>query len=188
MIGVKSIIKKLSNIFAINQSLNSNNTFNINIIQNILFYHDYIKILPLNYTPIIIPGLIGTKTKEKCIFKIVVPARAIVLPCPLFGDSENYTGEISPKKTINGQTYVYIKKTTTDTLQYTFTIDTQKRFELLKFVEDFNTELMTVYNHKSEIWKVFLTNNPISADSKGRYDLCGEKFDVVLEFEGIKVS
>lgn len=135
-----------------------------------------------------IPGAVATPIRQKCHFVLQAPARAIVLPCPVFGDGENNNGQVLIKRTVTGDRYSYVKKSDTRRLQYSFSVGTAKRYELLDFLYNYSDQLMTINNHKGEVWRVYLTNNPLTATSVGRYENDRENFNVTLEFEGLRVS
>ena len=82
------------------------------------------------------------------------------LPCPLFGDTQNYTGQMDLKRTMTGDTYTYVKKTSTEVVKYSFNLGTYKAIELRNFLLGHSQELITMHNWKGETWYVFLTNNP----------------------------
>ena len=123
---------------------------------------------------------------RKCLVILGVPTKSIVLPCPIFGDSQAYTGELNLKKTMTGDTFTYVKKTATEKLKYTFNLGTYKAIELREFLVGHSHELITLHNWKGETWYVFLTNNPFEFSHAARWQPLGERVDITLEFEGIK--
>lgn len=137
---------------------------------------------------IFIDNLIVNVIKGHCNFTLTVANRAIVLPCPLWGDQQTFLGSVIFKKTLNNETYSYIKQSALRKLQYVFSVDTQKRIELYNFVNNFSDNDILIYNHKGERWKAQLVNNPFQFDSRVRAEPRREKFDVTLEFEGIRLG
>lgn len=173
----------------INQSLNLNQfftrsgVFNLDIEQTITFFHD--RFDNISNIPITIHEVSIFKKRDN--FILSCPQQLVVLPNPLFGDAENATGEPIIKRTIWGDRYVYKKSSKTRRLQYTFTVDTQKRIEVEKFLIEHSHQLIEIENHKGEKWRGYIVNNPFGFDSRGRYLKRREKFDFVLEFEGVKI-
>ena len=108
---------------------------------------------------------------------------SVVLPCPLFGDTENLVSEMSLKRSMNGGTVTYVKTNANRRLTYTFRLlDTLKAREIMEFFKYYNSDYIRLTNHKSEVWKVRLLTNPIDFVKTGRFST-----DVSLEFEGEKL-
>jgi hypothetical protein len=133
------------------------------------------------------PIAVGNLVPRRCIVVLGVPAQSVVLPCPLFGDTESYTGEMNLKRTMTGDTYTYVKKTGTEKLKYSWNLGTYKAIELRDFLIAHCQELITLQNFKGEIWYVFLTNNPFEFSHAARWQPSGERVDITLEFEGVKL-
>lgn len=136
------------------------------------------------YVPNVYPVLVP----KKCLIILGVPSQVILLPCPIFGDSQSYQGEINLKRAMTGVTYTYVKKVKTQKLHYSFELWTKKYLELRQFFIDHAEELMTLQNHNAETWWVQLVNNPIEFTTESRWQPRGEKYNVTLEFEGVKIG
>ncbi len=109
---------------------------------------------------------------------------SIVLPAPLFGDTENITNEMSLRRSMNGVTRTYIKTNSHRRLTYTFRLnDDLKSLELLEFLRFYNSDLIRLTNWKGEVWKVNLLSNPIDLVQTRRFGT-----DISLEFEGERIQ
>lgn len=128
------------------------------------------------------------KIGAKCTVILSVPQRSIVLPCPQLGDTQAYTGSMTLKRTMTGDTLTYVKKSKTNKLKYLFWLGRQKGLELRDFLIAHNSQVITLVNWKGETWYGFLTSNPFDLVTAERWQNTGERVDVTLEFEGIKIG
>ncbi len=124
----------------------------------------------------------------KCLVILSVPGRSIILPCPQFGDSNTYSGTINLKRTMTGDTFTYVRKVDLEKLKYTFHMGTNKAIELKDFLLNFSDKQITLINWLGETWIVNLANNPYQFNAAGRWQNKGERYEISLEFEGIKVT
>ena len=134
------------------------------------------------------PSAVATLVPRSCLVIIGVPEQTVILPCPQFGDSEAYQGQVNLKRTMTGDTYTYVRKGRVEKLQYTFHVGTHKAYEMQKYLLSHAARLHTVYNWKGEVWKVYITNNPVEFSAAERWQNKGERHEFTLELEGIKVS
>lgn len=111
----------------------------------------------------------------------------IVLPSPKFGDSESNLNTQVIKRSMGNVLYVYVRKNELQKLSYSFEIGTEKKNQLEIFVEDNIARLFDLFNWKGEKWKVNFSNNPIDFPTKSRYLNEGEKYEVTLEFQGVRI-
>lgn len=158
-------------------------------------------VFPQFYTPIntsIILPVVNVNLKPRhCIIRLSVPEASIILPCPLFGDVEIYSGLFTTKRTMNGDTFNYIRNgTNLDTLRYSFIMGRKKSLELRSFFDQFSDRQITMENWKGEVWLVNITSNPLELTKTARWTNGStgdpsynqrEKVEVALEFEGIKL-
>lgn len=125
----------------------------------------------------------------------------ILLPSPLFGDTQNPVGAININRMVNGALYTYVKTTGRTKLSYKFELKRQKSYELQTFLDNNDIQWLTMTNFKGEVWKVKITNNPIIFEATGRgyvnavtgpyKNMCQgnqEVHQVTLEFDGFLVS
>lgn len=117
-----------------------------------------------------------------------VAEQIVVLPVPQFNDSQNYSGTLNLKRTMTGDTYTYVRRSRLNALKYTFWIGRQKSFELQSFLVNYSDHVMTLQNWKGELWNVLITNSPFEFTAKERYQPQGERIEITLEFEGLKVN
>jgi hypothetical protein len=121
-------------------------------------------------------------TKKYVILQAPFDSRqvSVVLPNPLWGDTENITSEMSLRRSMNGRKVTHVKTNKNRRVNYTFRLlDKPKALELLEFCRYYNSDLIRLQNWKGEIWKVNLLTNPIDFVQTRRYGT-----DVALEFEG----
>ena len=187
-IAIKVISRTVTNVLNLTDVLFRNITVNRIITDTFNVADGRTFTSPLNGLIITIPGVTVNVIHNHCDFILTAPARSIVLPCPLWGDQQTFLGSVTIKRMTNGDTYTYIKQTDLRKLQYVFSIDTYKRLELYDFVKNFSADYITIANHKGETWKAQLVNNPFQFDSRSRYAPRREKFDVTLEFEGVRIA
>jgi hypothetical protein len=133
-----------------------------------------------NVSPVLVP--------RNCLIILGVPGQTVILPCPIWGDSQAYQGTIDLKRAMTGTTYTYVKKTQTQKLNYSFELWTFKMLELRSFFIEHSEEVMTLQNHNAETWLVHLVNNPLEFTTEERWQPKGEKYTVTLEFEGVKTG
>ncbi len=89
---------------------------------------------------------------------------------------------------MTGKTYTYVRKCTLERLKYSFQIGTYKAYELENFLINNSHKIITLINWKGETWAVNIMNNPIELNIAARWQNTGERHDVTLEFEGIKLN
>lgn len=110
-------------------------------------------------------------------------ASTVILPAPLWGDTENIASEMRLLRAMNGVIRTYVKTTKNRRLTYTFRLlERAKAVELLTFLKSYDSEKMKLTNWKGEVWEVNLLNNPSDFVQTRRYGT-----DIALEFEGEKL-
>lgn len=98
-------------------------------------------------------------------FRLVAPFNSpettIVLPHPLFGDSETLRGSLITKRAIDGTIYTYVKKKEkTKTYLWDFNVTLHKALELFEFYKAYNSCKIIVYwNDKRYVG--YFKNNPL---------------------------
>jgi hypothetical protein len=114
---------------------------------------------------------------------------AIVLPLPEFGDANKNNDEIVVKRSLNGKTRSYVKRTVTTVLDYTWILSYTKALELKAWYMTNNAKPVQIQNWRGEIWNVNVTTDEIELEQIGRFQGPGyNKTQVSLQFEGIKVA
>ncbi len=129
------------------------------------------------------------KAIRKCIVILECPQTStqIVLPCPSFGDSEKSLHSQVIKRSINNVLYTYIRRNDLQQLNYTFVLGRGKCLDLQEFLDTNIDKMITMTNWKSEIWKVYVTNNPLEYAMQALFENEGERCEVSIEFQGVKV-
>lgn len=92
----------------------------------------------------------------------------IILPSPLFGDTQQLVGVVNINRMVDGTVYTYVKTPTRSKLTYKFELKRQKAAELQQFLDGSNTQWIYMQNFKGELWYVRVTNNPITFTATGR--------------------
>jgi hypothetical protein len=117
-----------------------------------------------------------------------VPLQTIKLRTPELGDSDDYNGSVTLKRSMNNVLYTYIKRVNTNLLKYTFFLGRQVALELEDFIANHSSEIITMSNWKGEVWICNLVNNPFEFIAAARYLNESERIDITLEFSGVKVA
>jgi hypothetical protein len=89
---------------------------------------------------------------------------------------------------MTGDTFTYVRKGRVEKVQYTFHVGSHKAYEMQRYLLSHAAKLHTMYNWKGEVWKVYITNNPVEFVNAERWQNKGERVEFTLEFEGVKVS
>ena len=136
--------------------------------------------------------VVGTPLRGKKYILLQAPfdclQASVVLPAPLFSDTENLISNLNLKRSMNGETYTYIKSSDVRILRYTFRLTRGKSLEVEEFFRSYNSAEIKMQNWKGEIWKVNVITNPIDFVQTGRDAPTEDRTDVSLEFEGVKLS
>jgi hypothetical protein len=142
----------------------------------------------LNLNQFALSSLVGLDCLVLLQAPFVSPESSILLPCPLFGDGENLSSTMSLRRSMNGATKTYIKTNSRRRLTYTFRIlDRDKSLEFINFVKKHNSDKMKLTNWKGEVWDVNFLTNPFDFVHTGRSAPCGNRTDINIEFEGVKL-
>jgi len=105
-----------------------------------------------------------------------------VLPNPEWSDSEQLTGEVTIKRSINGEVYTYVKsKNDRRRLLFRFRLTRSKSLELKAFIQSYFSSIVHLIDHEQQRWVGNILNNPFEFEA-----ILGEEQNIQLEFEGIK--
>lgn len=175
----------------------------LNLTENLTKANIYVRniseVLPLQngmYLPIKVGGVIiyvapvqVIKVPKKCFVMLdcAETSTAITLPCPQMGDSEKNLNQQVIKRSMTNVLYTYIRKNDLQELKYTFLLGRPLCQALENFCYTNIDKVLTLTNWKGEIWKVYISNNPLEFDSKGLFEGEGESWEISLEFQGIKI-
>jgi hypothetical protein len=113
---------------------------------------------------------------------------SVVIPNPILGDGENLISNLTLRRSMDNTAYTYVKSSKSRRLAYTFTLSRMKALELEAFFNSYNGADIKLLNWKGEVWKVKLATNPIDFVQTRRSHPGGDRTDVNLEFEGVKLN
>lgn len=180
-------LRSASNVLTLNQAVSKTGIFNFNITQTLTIVQGRIQQIGISEQTVHIPGATGNVVRNLVVLQS--PHAAITLPAPKLNDGQSYSGSVLAKRSMDGETYTYVKKTDLNKLRYTFEIGRPKSLELRSFYLQFNSTVLTLTNWKGEVWRVHVVNNPFDLTMNSRYAVCDkERVEVTLEFEGVRIS
>jgi hypothetical protein len=114
---------------------------------------------------------------------------AIALPNPQLNDTETRDQSVTPKRTMNGLTYTYVKSSNNFTFNFLLRLSRNKSLELRTFVlQNQQEEIMVGMDWREEVWRMRLINNPIEILTQAHDETCFAEVDVTLQFEGTQIS
>lgn len=190
-VGTKVHVQAVAQTFVMHQQGIRNLTYHQTVVQTYAPVNGHYELLPVDgllyYHPaadyVLIPA-----AQKKCFITLKVPAYTLVLPCPQLGDGQDYLGTLKLSRSMTGETYTYVRRSNLNSLRYTFWLGRAKTLETENFVFKYGSNVIDLYNWKGEHWVVHLTSNPNDFTGKERYQPQGERYELVLEFTGIKVG
>ena len=114
-----------------------------------------------------------------------------ILPDPEFSDGEAATGEVIPKRAMNGTLRTYRKTTPRRRLTWDFRLTRPKTLELRAFIQSYFASKIRVTDHNNRVWVGNFLNNPFEArsDRAAKPDVGGvrgESNSIRIEFEGVE--
>ncbi len=114
-----------------------------------------------------------------------------ILPNPQFNDAQAKQHNITVKRAMDGTRYTYVH--TTDNrhkLTYQINMSRLKALELRAFVQAYYRSQIRLTNHKGEVWRVWLVNNPFEFETleKAGGQPGGELVTLTIECEGFLMS
>jgi len=113
---------------------------------------------------------------------------SMVTPSPLMGDTENLISDLVLRRSMAGTRRTYVKSSSNRRLKYTFSVDRPKGLEMEAFFSAYNGSTIKMINWKGEVWKLKLISNPLDYVQTRRAEPNGDKTEVNIEFEGVKLS
>lgn len=136
--------------------------------------------------PITLSSATGTRvTKE---VKLSSKLAEIKLPAALLGNSTGNVDEVIVQRSMNSRTLVIIKSSDRQRLKLQFRVKTAKSYEMMIFVKQNMSELITLTNWDGQIWIGRFTSNPFEMTNAGRWATVREFVTFEIEFEGTKTS
>lgn len=127
-------------------------------------------------------------------FQIVSMYSTIVMPNPLFSDSEANTNSLNVVRSVNGKRRTYIKSTgRRRKLRWNFRLTRNKALELREYMKVNHANRLRVIDHNNRIWEGYIITNPIEfvGDRRGApgiQNLRGETWTCEFEFDGFEES
>lgn len=118
-----------------------------------------------------------------------VPGAEVVLPNPEFNDAEAVDHDMTLYRAMNGKRYSYVRSSARSRLTYVVPMSRHKSIELQEFlISNINREMLLT-NHKEEIWRGTIQNNPFefSTFSRSINSPGGERVSCRIEFIGVKL-
>lgn len=133
------------------------------------------------------PDTIGTVTVRSQVV-IVGVGNSIILPAPEFNDYEANQGKIAVKRSMEGRFRVYAKRTDREKLNWHFVLPKFKADELEAFIlAEINNDL-DITDFKGNKWHAKILSDSVDFTETGRWEPCGNKVEVTIEFEGVKYA
>lgn len=188
-------LNSVASTLALSQSIGLNMTYARSVTNQLIFLPtrriyvgmgnvEYVEVPNIQYA--LVPGYKqGKKNKPHCVLQ--TDNAAITMPSPEWGDTENYGGIFTIRRSMNNVPYTYVRHLSLRKLKLPWVVAKRKAWELREFLLQNNTKIMTLTTWKGDKWYVNLTTNPFELSSIGRYENENEKVSVELEFEGLKV-
>ncbi|KKM83661.1 hypothetical protein LCGC14_1307150 [marine sediment metagenome] len=112
---------------------------------------------------------------------------SVVLPNPLLDDNEGLMSTLITRRSMDNTLRTYVQTTKNRRLRYTFALNRLKALEVEAFFDAYNGATIRMLNWKGEIWRVKLITNPLDFVQTRRAEPGGDRTDVNLEFEGVKL-
>ncbi len=131
-----------------------------------------------------------TKPPRKCVITLEFENFIIALPCPEFNDSEKNLHSLTIKRSMTNVVYTYIRRNELQALTYSFVLGIGLAQDFQDFIEQSNNSdnpVIVLKNWKGELWKGYITTNPVEFTPKARFENEGERVETTIEFQGIRL-
>jgi len=169
----------------------NNNQYVRNVSENLNLVGGTFRPSNIGTTVITLPevfySLVSVKTCQFVSLAASATGQSIVLPTPEFGDTEDHQQRHIPKRSMTNVLYTYAKKNSLQKLMYRFVIGRPMALRLESFLSNNIANVIDMQNWRGEIWKIMITNNPIQFTARSLFLNEGEKYEVDLEFTGVRV-
>ncbi len=112
----------------------------------------------------------------------------MLLPNPVFGDSEAPRDTVKTRRTMNGTMYSYVRRTGgRRELVFEFNLTRLKALELLAFMQSYHVSVIELTDSLGQVWVGNFTNETIDVENNERAeDKPGREMTTVhLTFEGV---
>lgn len=188
--------KQLADAILFNEQLSQNMEWNRSIGDTVGFNDGFlVKIIqgtphptpPDQVTPIPGGGYQGVVTVFPQVL-IVGVTKSIILPAPEFNDYESGQGKIAVLRSMLGDFRVYSKRTDREKVNWHFVLPKFKADELEAFILDEINNDLDITDFKGNKWHAKFLSDSVDFTETGRWEPCGNKVEVTLEFEGVKYA
>jgi hypothetical protein len=115
-------------------------------------------------------------------------SRAVVISPPEFNDYEGDRAQVIFKRKMGGSVTTYVKTTRDQKIHYEFVVPRPKANELREFLDEENGRQFTIYDWKGQVWIAKLSTDTVEKTEVGRWEPCGNKTRVALEFIGARYA
>lgn len=113
---------------------------------------------------------------------------AIVLPVPIFDDTVSTNNSVAIARVMSRKAYSYVRSSNRVKLSYEYHVGRNKSLELRQFAINNTDDYVTLTNWKGEVYYGKISNNPVVLTTKSRFANEFEAVNIVIEFQGVKVS
>lgn len=110
----------------------------------------------------------------------------IILPTPLFGDTDSLNDLLLYKRSMNGIPYTYVNRTNKSKLFYTFQLTKNQAIAFYNWLKVNDAEEITIENWKGEKWVTKILSQSYDFTSVQRAQNSYELLTIPIEFEGTR--
>lgn len=182
---VKEGSRDATDTLAFSDSIFVNSTTNLTITDTLEFKEKR----PADYQPsssIGIPdgpeGSYGTVADRMMVF--IGAAQSVIISPAEFNDYTADRNQVIFKRRMNGSVTTFIKTCPDEKLHYEFLVGKPKADEFRAFLDAENGRAFTIYDWKGQVWIAKLLTDTIDKEEVGRWEPCGNKTRITVEFLG----
>lgn len=128
--------------------------------------------------------LVGFKNQRRLVMRGSL--RTISLPAPEFNDFQAQQNKLVVGRVMNGDFRTYVKRSKRLRHNWRFIVDKRKKDELQAFFLEESDSSLYVLDWRGQEWTLKLYSNVLDFTEVGRWEPCGNKFEITLEFEGVR--
>lgn len=127
-------------------------------------------------------GTYGTVANKMMIF--IGQTRSVVISPPEFNDYVSDRNQVIFKRKMDASVTTFIKTCKDEKLHYEFLVPKPKADELREFFDAENGRSFTIYDWNGYVWIAKLLNDTIDKEEVARWEPCGNKTRISVEFLG----
>lgn len=113
---------------------------------------------------------------------------SIALPPPEFNDFYSDRNQVIFKRRMDGAVSTYVKTCPEQKIHYEFILSRPKAAEFRAFLDSEHSNLLVIYDWNGYVWVAKLLSDTIDKEEFGRWEPCGNKTRVTIEFMGHKLG